>query len=268
MGTDYVRRVHLAYLDESHDQSEYWIAGLIVPAMKAQSLEFALDDVVARAERACPALTRGDGKPIELHGHALAQGREDWTAMRLMLRARLGIYEQALRAVAAVEGVTMVRTGVDRRRRPGSSSRQPQSVSEDEHWRVDAAASDDHRPHDPFRRFASQPTGPGSRLGLLHLISRQMRCSLPEVGSADRSREAAVGDSRAVSVAVIPVAPLARRSSGRRCTTAPHVAGPKADRNLLQVSWLRIYTPGQTDRVNRRAESGRLPARESRDSAL
>jgi hypothetical protein len=108
--------VHLAYLDESHDQSEYWIAGLIVPAMKAQSLEFALDDVVARAERACPALTRGDGKPIELHGHALAQGREDWTAMRLKLRARLGIYEQALRAVAAVEGVTMVRTGVDRRR--------------------------------------------------------------------------------------------------------------------------------------------------------
>ena len=108
--------MHLAYLDESHDRSEYWIAGLIVPALKAQGLEFALDDVVVKAERAFPALTREDGRPIELHGHALAQGTEDWTAMHPMLRARLRVYEEALRAVAAVEDAAIVRTGVDRRR--------------------------------------------------------------------------------------------------------------------------------------------------------
>jgi hypothetical protein len=106
--------VHLAYLDESHDKSEYWIAGLIVPALRAQALEFALEDIVARAEKDFPQLTNFDGKPIELHGHALAQGRDDWLPLKNMLRARLGIYEDSLRAIAAVKGAAIVRTGVDR----------------------------------------------------------------------------------------------------------------------------------------------------------
>jgi hypothetical protein len=108
--------VHLAYLDESHDKSEYWIAGLIIPALRAQALEFALDDVVTKAEKAFPLLTSSGDRPIELHGHALAQGRDDWGPMAKMLRARLGIYEDALRAIAATEGVVIVRTGVDRKR--------------------------------------------------------------------------------------------------------------------------------------------------------
>lgn len=79
----------LAYLDESHDKSEYWIAGLIVPALRAQALENALETIVAKAEKTFPQLTKSDGKPIELHGHALAQGTDDWVPMKEMLRARL-----------------------------------------------------------------------------------------------------------------------------------------------------------------------------------
>ncbi|HNM84839.1 MAG: DUF3800 domain-containing protein [Mycobacterium sp.] len=108
--------MHLAYLDESHDDSEYWIAGLIVPALSAQTLEFALDDVVSKAIKDFPQLSKPEGKPVELHGHALAQGTEDWESMHPMLRARLGIYEEALRAVAAVNGAAIIRTGVDRKR--------------------------------------------------------------------------------------------------------------------------------------------------------
>ena len=108
--------MHLAYLDESHDKSEYWIASLIVPALRAQSREFALDAIVAKAEKAFPELANPGGKPIELHGNSLAQGRDDWVPMKDMLRARLGIYEEALRAIAAVEGAAIVRTGVDRKR--------------------------------------------------------------------------------------------------------------------------------------------------------
>lgn len=90
----------LAYLDESHDESEYWIARLIVPALRAQALENTFDAIVVKAEKTFPQLMKSDGKPIELHGHALAQGTEDWAPMKDMLRARLGIYEEALRAIS------------------------------------------------------------------------------------------------------------------------------------------------------------------------
>lgn len=108
--------MHLAYLDESHDKSEYWITGLIVPALRAQKLEFTLDDIVLEAENSYPQINKGNGKPVELHGHALAQGTEDWEPMAQILRARLGVYEKALSAIAAIDGVAVVRTGVDRQR--------------------------------------------------------------------------------------------------------------------------------------------------------
>ncbi|OBY29276.1 DUF3800 domain-containing protein [Mycolicibacter kumamotonensis] len=108
--------MHLAYIDESHNKDEYWIASLIIPAEDAQRLELALDAVVENAERDFPQLQKFGGKPIELHGHALAQGTDDWTPMENMLRARLGIYEDALRAIAAVEGAAIVRAGIDRNR--------------------------------------------------------------------------------------------------------------------------------------------------------
>lgn len=111
--------MHLAYLDESHDPAEYWIAGLIIPAMSAQALEFALDEVVSKAVGQFPqqlAAQADSGKPIELHGHALAQGTDDWVSMHPMLRARLGIYEDALSAIANVDGTAIIRTGVDRKR--------------------------------------------------------------------------------------------------------------------------------------------------------
>lgn len=57
--------MHLAYLDESHDKSEYWITGLIVPALRAQKLEFALDDIVLEAENSYPQINKGNGNPSQ-----------------------------------------------------------------------------------------------------------------------------------------------------------------------------------------------------------
>ncbi|WP_157931326.1 DUF3800 domain-containing protein [Mycobacteroides abscessus] len=119
--------MHLAYLDESHDKAEYWITSLIVPADSAQQLELGLDAVVDTAERDYPLIAK-TGKPIELHGHALAQGTEDWSPMNSMLRARLGVYESALREIASTAGISIVRTGLDRKRlveRYGSSAQHP-----------------------------------------------------------------------------------------------------------------------------------------------
>ncbi len=56
--------MHLAYLDESHDKSEYWIAGLIVPALRAQALEFALDAVTELSRHSRVELERVDGEPV------------------------------------------------------------------------------------------------------------------------------------------------------------------------------------------------------------
>jgi len=56
--------VHLAYLDESHDKSEYRIAGFSVPALRAQALEFALDAVTDLSRHSRVELERVEREPV------------------------------------------------------------------------------------------------------------------------------------------------------------------------------------------------------------
>lgn len=47
----------------------------------------------------------------ELHGYDLFQGKGDWEPIKLMPRARIGVYDQALRAMADHD-VTVIIRGV------------------------------------------------------------------------------------------------------------------------------------------------------------
>jgi hypothetical protein len=78
----------LAYIDESHDRSTYWLIGLVCPEDTIASLTRALDAVVQKAAGAYP----GVSPQAELHGHDLFQGKGAWSALEKMPRARIGVY--------------------------------------------------------------------------------------------------------------------------------------------------------------------------------
>ena len=86
----------LAYIDESHDRSTYWLVGLVCPEHTIASLTRALDAVVLKAADAYD----GVSPQAELHGHDLFQGKRDWAALEKMPRARIGVYNDAFVAIA------------------------------------------------------------------------------------------------------------------------------------------------------------------------
>jgi hypothetical protein len=86
----------LAYLDESYDKKMYWIAAVICPDAEVLPLTNALDLVVLNSSRKFPRID-----PFgELHGHALFHGKDDWSPLSTMPRARIGVYQDALTAIA------------------------------------------------------------------------------------------------------------------------------------------------------------------------
>ncbi|WP_406384522.1 hypothetical protein [Streptomyces sp. NBC_01618] len=76
-------------------------------------LHRALDSVVAKAADHYPV-----DRHAELHGHALVQARDDWTRMgnkgHNMVRARIGVYADAMKAIGAYDVRVIVR-GLDLR---------------------------------------------------------------------------------------------------------------------------------------------------------
>jgi hypothetical protein len=103
--------VLLAYLDESYDRAEYWLTALGCPANSLISIQRALDDIVTSA-----AQTYGVSSTAELHGNALVQGTDEWLTMAPMIRARIGVYEATLDAIANADGLRLFLCGVDRAR--------------------------------------------------------------------------------------------------------------------------------------------------------
>ena len=86
--------VLLTYVDESYTRDMYFVAALLCPGREAISLTGALDMVVAEAHTA-----HGVAPQAELHGHDLFQGKGDWALLAKMPRARIGVYNQAFRAI-------------------------------------------------------------------------------------------------------------------------------------------------------------------------
>ena len=115
----------LTYLDESYTKTRYLIAALLVPDTDARSLTVALDKVVARA-----AWEYEVSSEAELHAHDIFAGKGDWKRLATMVRARIGVYNKALRAIADHDVTVIIRSvdipGLDRRYR--GSHDHPHSV--------------------------------------------------------------------------------------------------------------------------------------------
>jgi hypothetical protein len=99
--------VLLAYVDESYSQGwdRYWIAALLCPEQVLGPLSEALDDVVAKAASSYS----GIGTRAELHGHALLHGKDDWLPLAPMVRARIGVYNDAFAAIGSSDVKIMIR---------------------------------------------------------------------------------------------------------------------------------------------------------------
>lgn len=86
----------LTYVDESYCQSCYYVAALVVSEADVRPLTRALDDVVTDAALGFPNHLPHD---FELHGHDIFQGKNHYAGLQGMPRARIGIYDKALRAI-------------------------------------------------------------------------------------------------------------------------------------------------------------------------
>lgn len=85
----------LAYLDESYTTERYFIAAVIVPEASARPLDEALENIVTKASLSYGGLDR----ETELHAHELVAGIRGWKPMHPVLRARIGIYHDAIQAI-------------------------------------------------------------------------------------------------------------------------------------------------------------------------
>lgn len=92
--------MRLIYVDESYCKVCYYVVALLVPDTEAQALTAALDTVVHQAAASYNCIR----PTAELHGYDLFQGKGDWEPIKLMPRARIGAYDQALRAIADEPG--------------------------------------------------------------------------------------------------------------------------------------------------------------------
>jgi len=108
--------VLLTYLDESYTKKRYLIAALMVPDAQARSLIAALDKVVEDA-----AWDYSVSTEAELHAHDIFAGKGDWQRMAQMIRARIGVYNKAIQAIAD-HGVTVIIRSVNV---PGLDRRYP-----------------------------------------------------------------------------------------------------------------------------------------------
>jgi hypothetical protein len=88
--------VLLTYVDESYTKDRYWIAGLMCPDHAIRPLSSALDEVMKRAAASYDSVSWES----ELHGYDLFHGEANWLPLKKLHRARIGIYADALTAIA------------------------------------------------------------------------------------------------------------------------------------------------------------------------
>ncbi|MFF3456051.1 DUF3800 domain-containing protein [Streptomyces sp. NPDC002730] len=118
----------LTYVDESYDDDHYWMVALLVAEQHLRPLGRTLDSVVRKAAERYPV-----EESAELHGHALVQAREDWTRMgnkgNNMIRARIGVYAEAMKAIAEHDVRIIVRgLDVQAHRLRGADSCRPHEI--------------------------------------------------------------------------------------------------------------------------------------------
>ena len=97
----------VAYLDETYLKGkEHALIALVLPAHKIAELEAALDKVVEKAQR-----QHDLDVELELHGYELSGGTGCWKG--LAPRARVRNYQDAVDAIASIEGAAICHGSVD-----------------------------------------------------------------------------------------------------------------------------------------------------------
>lgn len=89
----------LTYIDETHAGTgvgNYYVVALVFSGSSPCALVRELDAVGAHAASA----HQGASADTELHGYELMEGAGPWAALKRMPRARIGIYDDALRVIA------------------------------------------------------------------------------------------------------------------------------------------------------------------------
>ena len=99
--------VYHLYVDESFNDDQWWIAGIVVPEGHANRLANAISGELADAKRRYPVLA----DIAEWHGADMFHGRGSWRD--LAPRERIGLYGKVLDAIATVP-VSIICKGVDR----------------------------------------------------------------------------------------------------------------------------------------------------------
>ena len=116
----------LTYVDESYTADRYYIAALMVPDREARSLASELDDLMAATEHSF-----GVPRDVELHGHELINGKGPWSPLAKLVRARIGVYDDALAVIGRHEVAIVLRgmpLNAQRPRRSGARGGQDLSV--------------------------------------------------------------------------------------------------------------------------------------------
>lgn len=116
----------LTYVDESHSRGAYYLGALLCPEAEAIPLAAALDAVVEKAMWD----HGGISADTELHGYDIFQAKRAWAGLKAKPRVRIGIYANALQAIADRD-VKIILRGVDLGRleqRYGANHDHPHSI--------------------------------------------------------------------------------------------------------------------------------------------
>lgn len=95
------------FVDESYQQSHYYVAGVLVDEKQCHDLETRLDELAQgiRARNHWTALP-------EFHGHALLNGLDDWESLSGNFGACVNIYQKVMHAIQN-SGARVYLEGVD-----------------------------------------------------------------------------------------------------------------------------------------------------------
>lgn len=97
-----------AYVDESYNNAQHWVAGVLIDHRRVNEGQRAIRAVVAEA-----AASYGIRADAELHGHQIFHGEGDFTPMKGMVRARIGIYANVFQCLVDA-GCSIILRGVSK----------------------------------------------------------------------------------------------------------------------------------------------------------
>lgn len=114
-----------AYVDESFNRSQHWVAALLIQHLRVNQTAGAMRELVERASEQF-----GIDASAELHGHDLFHGKGEFQPMKEAPRARIALYAAALRTLTDAECWIILR-GVSKPglcRRYGTAHQHPHRI--------------------------------------------------------------------------------------------------------------------------------------------